>query len=125
MKIDVSIGEVIDKATILYIKLHKIQDEVKLGNIRHEYDLILACMKAVGIPLESDDFQSLLKVNQTLWDIEDRIRIKEKEKTFDPEFIELARSVYRNNDKRAELKKQINLKFGSDLVEEKQYADYT
>jgi hypothetical protein len=124
MKIDVSIGEVIDKATILYIKLHKIQDDVKLGNIRREYELVLTCMKGVGISVESDDFQSLLQVNQTLWDIEDRIRIKEKEKTFDPEFIELARSVYRNNDKRAELKKQINLKFGSDLVEEKHYAVY-
>ncbi|MBU4317173.1 MAG: hypothetical protein KKF30_07865 [Proteobacteria bacterium] len=125
MKIDVSIGEVIDKATILHIKLQKIKDEAKRRNIRHEYDLISDCMEEVSISTESEDFKFLLEVNQTLWEIEDRIRIKEKDKQFDAEFIELARSVYLNNDKRADLKKKINLKFGSDLVEEKEYADYS
>ncbi|MBA3030691.1 MAG: hypothetical protein FP816_18020 [Desulfobacteraceae bacterium] len=125
MKIDVSIGEVIDKATILHIKLEKIKDEAKRRNIQHEYGLISGCMEEVSMSTESEDFKSLLEVNQTLWEIEDKIRIKEKEKQFDAEFIELARSVYLNNDKRADLKKKINLKFGSDLVEEKQYADYS
>jgi hypothetical protein len=124
MKIEVSTGEVIDKATILHIKLQKIKDETKRSNILHDYDLILECMKEVNYSIDSEDFKSLLEVNLTLWEIEDRIRIKEKEKEFDSEFIELARSVYLNNDKRSELKKKINLKSGSDLIEEKEYTDY-
>ena len=125
MKIDVSIGEVVDKATILKIKLDKIQSPEKLKNIRHEYDLIDACLAQIGISESSDAFKKLLKINLALWDIEDQIRIKEKDKAFDDEFIALARSVYRENDKRAAIKKEINLAYGSDLIEEKEYVNYT
>ena len=125
MKIEVSVGEVVDKATILHIKLHKIKDEGKLKNIQYEYDLITDHLKKAGITEKSHEFETLLKINLDLWDIEDKIRIKEKEKAFDAEFIELARSVYLSNDKRAEAKKKINLDFGSDLIEEKEYADYS
>ena len=125
MKIEVSIGEVVDKATILRIKLSKIHDPEKLKNIQHEYDLITSSMKEAGISSESAEFKALLEINQTLWEIEDKIRIKEKQKAFDAEFIELARSVYLNNDRRAAIKREINLAFGSELVEEKEYVDYS
>lgn len=124
MKIDISIGELVDKVTILAIKLKKIKDTEKLQNIQKEYDLLVGSMDKTGIGIDSEEFKSLEKVNLKLWDIEDQIRIKEAKKEFDAEFIELARSVYFNNDHRAKLKKDINVRFGSDLVEEKEYTDY-
>ena len=124
MKIDISIGELVDKVTILAIKLEKIKDEKKLKNIRREFDLLGESMKEIGITADSEAYASLKKVNLKLWDIEDHIRIKEAKKEFDADFIRLARSVYFNNDKRAEIKKDINIKFGSDLVEEKEYQPY-
>ena len=125
MQVEVSIGELVDKVSILSIKLEKIKDREKLKNIRKEYNLLMGSMEKIGIREESDEFKSLKKVNLVLWDIEDRIRLKEAKKEFDDEFIKVARSVYFNNDHRARLKKEINFKFGSDLVEEKEYQEYS
>lgn len=125
MKIDISTGELVDKVTILAIKLEKISDPSKVKNIRKEYKLLLKPMTDCGIETDSEVFLALKDVNLKLWEIEDRIRIKEAEKAFDSEFIELARSVYFTNDERAAIKKRINLATGSELVEEKQYVDYT
>ena len=124
MKVDVSIGELVDKVTILKIKLNKIKSEQKLKNIRKEYDILSSKMESTGVKEDNEDFTELRKVNEALWEIEDKIRIKEMNKEFDDEFIQLARSVYFQNDKRSEIKKKINLSFGSDLIEEKEYVDY-
>lgn len=124
MKIDVSIGELVDKVSILSIKLKKITNQQKLKNITKEFDLLKTSMENSGISLNSTELIKLESVNLKLWDIEDKIRIKESLKEFDDEFINLARSVYFENDKRAALKKEINIKYNSDLVEEKDYVEY-
>ena len=126
IKINVSVGEIIDKITILDIKAEKINDQDKLYNIYKERDSLLP---AIALPAyQTDKMQQLRaelkQINLTLWEIEDAIRLKEFEKCFDMEFVELARSVYFTNDKRAALKKQINIQTGSELVEEKSYQDY-
>ena len=123
MNIEVSSGEIVDKLTILRIKKNNITDEGKLFNVVTEYDYLYDVVFN-QLKIESDDFYNLLLVNERLWDIEDLIRDKERDKVFDTEFIELARSVYVTNDKRAELKKEINLKYGSLFVEEKSYKKY-
>ena len=110
MKIEVSIGEIVDKLTILKIKKNNITDESKLFNIIAEYDYLYDVVFN-QLKIESDDFNN-------------DIRDKERDKVFDTEFIELARSVYTTNDKRAEIKKEINLKYGSLFVEEKSYSNY-
>ena len=124
MKIEISFGELVDKVSILSIKLEKIKNHNKLKNIKKEYDLLYDSMQKSGITKDSEDFKNLVAVNLKLWDIEDKIRIKEANKEFDDDFIQLARSVYFENDKRAEIKKQINLTFGSELIEEKEYVQY-
>ena len=124
MKVEVSTGELVDKVSILSIKLRKIKNAEKLKNIQKEYDILVKSMDAEGIEVTSDEFTRLEEINLKLWDIEDQIRLKEVSKAFDDEFIELARSVYFINDDRAAVKKEINLKFGSDLVEEKEYVEY-
>lgn len=124
MKIDVSIGEIVDKLTILSIKLDKFKDPEKRKNVEKEYQILLQSLKTSDITPESEEFKKLKTINLKLWDIEDKIRVKEAEKSFDDEFIELARSVYFTNDERAEIKKQINLKYNSDLIEEKEYVNY-
>ena len=124
MKIDVSIGEIVDKLTILSIKLDKFRDPEKRKNVEKEYQILLQGLKTSDITPESEEFKKLKTINLKLWDIEDKIRVKEAEKSFDDEFIELARSVYFTNDERATIKKQINLKFNSDLIEEKEYVSY-
>ena len=124
MKIEISIGELVDKASILSIKIEKIRNKEKLNNITKEYDLLLNSIEKIGITVESDEFQRLKKVNLKLWEIEDKIRIKEAAKEFDADFIALARSVYFENDERAAIKREINLEYGSDLIEEKEYVDY-
>ena len=124
MRIDVSIGEVVDKATILSIKLEKIASEEKLVNIRREFDLLRAAIEGAGIPVDSEEFRRLREVNLRLWDIEDRIRLKERAGEFDDEFVRLARDVYFTNDRRFGIKSDINLKFESDLVEEMECTDY-
>jgi septal ring factor EnvC (AmiA/AmiB activator) len=123
MKIEVSNGELVDKLSILEIKLKRVQDSEKLKNIRKEYSLL---EKAAGLIIKRDDplYRQLLDINQKLWEIEDRIRELEKNKDFGSEFIETARMVYFNNDIRAKIKQEINLKTNSDLFEEKSYEDY-
>ena len=126
VSIPISYGELIDKITILEIKSQKITDAEKVKNVRHELDELLR----VWSPLEEssvaiDDLRQALKtVNETLWDIEDDIRKKDLRGEFDSEFIELARSVYIQNDTRDEHKRAINLRLGSDLMEEKSYVNY-
>lgn len=122
----VSYGELIDKITILEIKSRQIRDEAKLVNVRNELDLLNATWTndAASQTDISGERARLLAVNEALWDIEDRIRLKERAQEFDAEFIELARSVYFRNDERAAFKREINLKLGSQLVEEKSYQDY-
>jgi hypothetical protein len=124
MKIEISVGELVDKLTILAIKLEKITDPEKLANIRKEHDLLRRETADAGITEDSPEYLRLIAVNRKLWDIEDGIRAKEAAKAFDDAFIELARSVYFENDQRAAIKREINLKFGSNLIEEKQYTAY-
>lgn len=124
MLVEVSIGEVVDKVTILSIKLEKFKDQVKRENVQREYNILVKDINELGITEKSAEFIDLRAVNVKLWNIEDRIRVKELHQEFDKEFIEVARSVYFENDVRAEIKKRINLKFGSELVEEKEYVDY-
>ncbi len=122
----ISVGELLDKVTILEIKQEKIQDAEKLKNVKHELTLLQSICEQED--LLSDDIQqqkrALKAVNLRLWAIEDDIRIKEKKAEFDDEFIQLARSVYFENDDRAAIKKEINLMTGSALIEEKSYQDY-
>ena len=125
MKIEVSIGEIVDKLTILDIKMTNIFDPEKLRNISKEYGYLKDVVEEdLGIPTTSDEYIKLLNINKELWDIEDDIRDKERNQEFDNKFIDLARAVYITNDKRAEAKKEINLKFGSNFVEEKSYSAY-
>jgi hypothetical protein len=123
MKIEVSIGEIVDKLSILQIKTSFIKDEEKLNNVKKEYDYLYDIVFN-EMKIEQPDFFDMVSINQKLWKIEDDIRDKERDKTFDEEFVELARSVYFTNDERAEVKKKINLKYGSLFIEEKSYSDY-
>jgi|SRR5690606_26637756 hypothetical protein len=124
----ISLGELIDKITILEIKAVKISDSSKLKNVQHELDVlnrkIDSLLDADGVAKLAPLKAALKDINQTLWVIEDDIRDCEYVKDFGPKFIELARAVYVTNDKRAAVKKDINLAFGSELVEEKSYKDY-
>lgn len=123
MKIEVSNGEIIDKLTIIEIKLERIKDLNKLSNLRKEFKVLDEVAGGI-ISREDALYRELYEVNTRLWDIEDRIRELEKSKDFGDEFIETARSVYFTNDRRAELKRLINEQTGSDLREEKSYEDY-
>ena len=124
--IPVSPAELIDKITILEIKRQFIKNSTKLKNVNLEYKLLLdVLIKNVSGSEELDLLRSQLKeVNMKLWDIEDKIRDLEKNKVFDKKFIELARLVYFTNDKRSEIKKDINKLLNSEIVEEKSYSDY-
>jgi hypothetical protein len=123
MKIEVSVGEIVDKLSILQIKTEFIKDEEKLNNVKKEYnylyDIVFNEMK-----IQQSDFFDMVSINKELWKIEDDIRDKERSKEFDDEFIQLARAVYVTNDKRANVKKGINIKYGSNFIEEKSYSDY-
>lgn len=121
-----SVGELLDKITILEIKSVKISDAGKLQNINYELELLNQTWRDTGLSSDkTDELKIQLKaVNLKLWKIEDDIRIFEKNKDFGEEFVQLARSVYYQNDDRAAIKKQINLVTGSDLVEEKSYESY-
>ena len=122
MKIEVSIGEVVDKWTILSIKILNIKDEDKLANVNKEK---IYLGETIPTEILHDSLvDQLLGINLHLWKVEDDIRLCEKEKDFSLRFIELARSVYRINDERARIKKEINIKYGSDFVEEKSYESY-
>jgi hypothetical protein len=123
MKIEVSNGEIIDKLTIIQIKLERITDKVKLLNLQKEYDELKNVSSAL---LSTSDplYISLYKVNCELWDIEDHIRDLERKKDFGTDFIETARAVYIKNDKRSELKREINIRTSSQFMEEKSYEKY-
>ena len=126
LMVPISPGELIDKITILEIKSQRMTDAAKLHNVRTELSLLTDTWKAS--PYAATDigaeWAALRDVNAKLWDIEDDIRDKERSGSFDAGFIELARAVYVTNDERAAIKKQINTRLGSALVEEKSYAAY-
>jgi predicted nucleic acid-binding Zn-ribbon protein len=123
--VEVSWGELVDKLTILEIKERRLSSPDAVANVRRELAALNKVLNGLHPP---EGFavlkQGLVAVNESLWEIEDRIRAKEAASTFDQEFIDLARSVYINNDKRAALKREINLLLKSDLIEEKQYTAY-
>ena len=125
--IEVGAGELIDKITILEIKSERIEDAAKVKNVRHELDVLSAARDANLAP--SDELTRLTlelkNVNEALWEIEDDIRACEGEKDFSQTFIDLARAVYITNDKRAALKKDINLLTGATIIEEKSYTDFS
>lgn len=124
--VPVSPGEVLDKITILEIKSEQMQDPDKIANVRTELEQLNTCW--ADAVTENETIRSLraqLKtVNQELWLIEDDIRDKERTRIFDEQFIELARSVYVTNDRRAQIKKELNVYLGAQLVEEKSYSPY-
>ncbi|MEX0502118.1 DUF6165 family protein [Alphaproteobacteria bacterium LSUCC0719] len=127
LNVPVSVGEVVDKVTILEIKSDRITDPDKLKNIVAELESLRPLVS--GGVFDGEEMvgltDALREVNSTLWDIEDNIRAEEAAERFGARFIELARAVYVTNDRRAELKKKINLATGSELVEEKSYEDYS
>ncbi len=127
LHVPLSVGEVLDKISILEIKSERISDKAKLVNIHTELEALRPLV--AGEPFTSDDitalFAELKAINESLWVIEDDIREQEGKGDFGPRFIELARAVYVTNDQRADVKKRINLATGSDLVEEKSYEDYS
>src|SRR4051812_41414409 len=124
--VEIAPGELIDKITILQIKEEQIRDAAKLANVRTELGILSAARdKTIPASKELDELTAELKqVNQALWDIEDEIRLCERAKDFGPKFIELARSVYFQNDRRAAVKRQINERLGSKIIEEKAYQPY-
>ncbi len=126
LRVPVSVGELIDKITILEIKSQRISDPGKLANVRMELSQLVATWD--DSPLATidigDDRAALKRINETLWDIEDDIRRLESAGEFNERFVELARAVYLTNDERAAAKRRINEATGSVLVEEKSYADY-
>jgi len=125
MKIEVSIGEIADKYTILTIKSFEILDEVKQVNIKKEWKYINQVIKESFPELATDPLtHRLLDINRQLWVVEDALRDCENDREFDKLFIFLARQVYRLNDQRADIKKQINIKYKSDVIEEKSYTAY-
>tara|TARA_B100001287_G_scaffold275185_1_gene282215 strand:- start:2471 stop:2857 length:387 start_codon:yes stop_codon:yes gene_type:complete len=126
VNIPVSLGELLDKISILEIKNQKIRSESKLKNIKKELTGLRNVLEEMNFKLsETDDlYKDLYKINLTLWEIEDSIRLLEKNEDFGEQFIELARSVYITNDKRFVVKNEINKLFNSEYVEEKSYEDY-
>jgi len=124
--VPISPGELLDKVTILRIKAARMTDPAKLANVRLELELLERTWSAsahAAVDLEAD-IAALMAVNERLWDIEDDIRDQEREQAFGTRFIELARAVYFENDERAAIKKRINTRLGSRIVEEKSYRDY-
>lgn len=125
IKIPVSAGELVDKITILKIKKKNVIDQNKKENINRELDMLTDIYNEINNANKLDNFlKKLLVVNQKLWEIEDQIRVLERKKQFDKDFILLARSVYIENDKRFEIKNEINTFLGSAIKEEKLYEDY-
>jgi transcriptional regulator of nitric oxide reductase len=127
IQVPVSPGEVLDKITILEIKSERMTDPAKLANVRVELGLLQDTWSQA---VREDDtvralHAQLKEINEALWGIEDDIRDKERVKEFDQRFIELARSVYFTNDRRSQVKKQLNLHLGSRIIEEKSYQDYS
>jgi hypothetical protein len=123
MKIEVSNGEIIDKLTIIQIKLERIKDKIKRVNLQKEYDKLFTASSSI-IGTSDPLYKSLYAVNVELWNIEDHIRDLERKKDFGNDFISTARDVYIKNDKRSELKREINIRTSSGLIEEKSYEKY-
>ena len=126
IKVPVSPGELLDKITILRIKSARMRDASKLANVRTELEALERLWNAspyAAVDVASD-VSALLAVNERLWTIEDDIREKERAQSFDGEFVRLARAVYVENDERAAIKRRLNVKLGSSLIEEKSYAEY-
>lgn len=126
IEIEISVGELLDKLTILEIKAARIKEKDKLININKELSLLNTLWQQSSYSNVdiTQQLTQLKEINEALWNIEDKIRYKEAIKQFDDEFIDLARSVYVTNDQRAATKKTINLITGSNLIEEKSYKDY-
>ena len=127
IQVPVSPGEVLDKITILEIKSERMTDPEKVANVRVELALLQETWASAVSrdPVIDDLHDQLKKINETLWEIEDDIRDKERVKEFDERFIELARQVYFTNDRRSQVKKELNLHLGSLIIEEKSYQDYS
>ena len=123
IKIPVSIGELADKITILKIKLKYLTGQRK-ANVKNEYDFLIDELRSSSITIRDDLMEDLQITNQMLWDVEDKIRVKELNLDFKDDFIELARSVYKLNDRRSDIKKKINKKYNSIIFEEKIYETY-
>jgi hypothetical protein len=123
MKIEISNGEIIDKLTITRIKLERITDKVKLGNLQKEFKELKNAAASI-LTVEDPLYIALYEVNCDLWDIEDHIRDLERKKDYGPDFIKTAREVYIKNDKRSIIKREINIKTSSGLIEEKSYEKY-
>jgi hypothetical protein len=123
MKIEVSNGEIIDKLTIIQIKLERIQDESKLRNLKKEFEGLKSATADI-LSMEDPLYQALYDINSELWDIEDHIRDLERKNDFGEDFVNTARSVYFKNDKRSEVKRAINIKTASGFIEEKSYEKY-
>jgi hypothetical protein len=126
IRVPVSPGELLDKITILRIKSSRMRDVSKLANVRTELEALERLWNAspyAAVDVASD-VGALLAVNERLWSIEDDIRDKERAQTFDAEFVRLARAVYIENDERAAIKRRLNVRLGSSLIEEKSYAEY-
>jgi hypothetical protein len=126
IEVPVSPGELLDKITILRIKSARMRDAGKLANVRTELEALERIWSAspyAAIDVASE-VSALLAVNERLWTIEDDIRDKERAQSFDGEFVRLARAVYIENDERAAIKRRLNVKLGSTLIEEKSYAEY-
>ena len=126
VNIPVSLGELLDKISILEIKSKKISNDLKLTNIKKELNGLKKVLEDLNFNFSETNnlYEELYKINLTLWEIEDSIRILEKDKNFGKDFINLARSVYITNDKRFQVKNEINKMFNSEFVEEKSYEDY-
>ena len=126
VNIPVSLGELLDKISILEIKSIKISNESKLANIKKELNGLKKVLENLNINFSEikNLYEELYKINLGLWEIEDSIRVLEKNKNFEKDFIDLARSVYITNDKRFQVKNEINKLFNSNYVEEKSYEDY-
>ena len=124
--VPLSWGELLDKISILQIKSERVRGSDAQRNIRTELDHLsaIAVERLRGDVVLETACRRLKTVNETLWDIEDRIRDKERMQSFDADFVALARSVYRSNDERAAIKREINVHTNSELIEEKQYPDY-
>ena len=118
-----SIGELVDKITILEIKKSKFSRSLSRSNVEKELSALMEIYVLANINIDTQLMNQLRKVNNYLWDIEEKIREKESINEFDKDFIMLARSVYKKNDERADLKKRINLEYGSELIEEKSYSN--
>ena len=126
MKVQLPLGDVVDKVTILLLKRDRIDDSQKVRNVLEELRVLRASWTAEGLsPMEElEDWAALCEVNGQLWEVEDELRLHESRQDFGDKFVELARSVYHINDRRAALKRSINMALGSTLIEEKSYQDY-